>query len=114
MQLLCTSDSVAFIQSLRIALEGEDIDVHCSDMLLNPWGPLGPVGGAGGRIYVMKEEDWPRAVEILRELSTVDPGTAEQNAAASGAAASGASKWIVIVATILATAIVAVLLGSGG
>jgi hypothetical protein len=112
MQLLCTSDSVAFIQSLRIALEGEYIDVHCSDMLLNPWGPLGPVGSAGGRIYyVMKEEDWSRAVEILRELSTVDAGTAEQNAAAPGAAASGASKWIMIV--VIATVIGAVLLGSG-
>lgn len=112
MQLLCTSDSVAFIQSLRIALEGEDIAIHCSDMLLNPWGPLGPVGGAGGRIYVMNEEDWARAVEILRDLSTVDGRTAEPASNGTALDANATSKWIAILAAIVATVIVAVLLGS--
>lgn len=69
MKLLCASNSVAFAQSLRIALEGEGIECFCSEPDLALASIAGPVGGGAGRIYVLHEDDWARAVEILEELS---------------------------------------------
>lgn len=106
MRLLCTSDSIAFIQSLRIALEGENIAVHCSDPLLNPVGLLGPIAGAGGRIYVLQEDDWARAVEIYRELDK--SADTPQQAPATGTP----SRWIAIVVGVIATGVACALVAS--
>lgn len=107
MQLLCTSDSVAFILSLRIALEGEDIAIHCSDPLLNPVGALGPIAGAGGRIYVLDEKDWPRAVEIYRDLSNAQ-ASARPEASTGGLPVS--ARWIAVAAAVAAILAVGILM----
>lgn len=110
MQLLCTSDSVAFIQSLRIALEGEDIAIHCADMMLSPTGFLGPIAGSGGRIYVLNEDDWPRAVEIFRELSGAPATVPPEKTAVPSAGRSSASMWIMLAAAVATVALVVLLL----
>ena len=69
MKLLCASNSIGFAQSLRIALEAEEIETFCSEPDLALASIAGPVAGGGGRVYVLHEEDWPRAVEILESLS---------------------------------------------
>ena len=69
MKLLCSSGSLAFIHSLRIALNGEEIETFCSDAETTSLSSVaGPIGSAG-RLYVLHEEDWERAVEIMKELS---------------------------------------------
>ena len=69
MQLLCSSSSLAFIHSLRIALEGEGIESYCSDAETTSMSSVaGPIGSSG-RVYVLHQKDWNRAVEIMRELS---------------------------------------------
>ncbi|RYG98045.1 MAG: DUF2007 domain-containing protein [Alphaproteobacteria bacterium] len=69
MKLLCSSGSLAFIHSLRIALDGEEIETFCSDAETTSLSSVaGPVGSAG-RLYVLHEEDWERSVEIMKELS---------------------------------------------
>ena len=69
MKLLCSSGSLAFIHSLRIALDGEEIETFCSDAETTSLSSVaGPIGSAG-RLYVIHEEDWERAVGILKELS---------------------------------------------
>ncbi|WP_433852316.1 putative signal transducing protein [Stenotrophomonas nitritireducens] len=69
MKLLCSSSSLAFIHSLRIALAGEDIETFCSDAETTSLSSIaGPIGSAG-RVYVLHERDWNRAVEIMKELS---------------------------------------------
>ena len=67
--MLCASNSVAFAQSLRIALDAEGIESYCSEPDLALASIAGPIGGGGGRVYVLHEEDWPRAVEVLQHLS---------------------------------------------
>jgi hypothetical protein len=76
MKLLCSSNSIAFAQSLRIALEAEDIETFCSNPDLALGSIAGPVAGGGGRVYVLHESDWPRAVEILEHLSPRSEPTA--------------------------------------
>ena len=69
MKLLCSSGSLAFIHSLRIALDGEEIETFCSDAETTSLSSVaGPVGSAG-RLYVLHENDWERAVEIMKELA---------------------------------------------
>lgn len=68
MKLLCASNSIAFAQSLRIALAAEDIETFCSDPDFALGSIAGQIAGGGGRVYVLHEGDWPRAVEILGEL----------------------------------------------
>lgn len=73
MKLLCSSSSLAFIHSLRIALEGEGIDTFCSDAETTTLSSIaGPIGSSG-RIYVLHEEDWARAVEMMKDLSGPTP-----------------------------------------
>lgn len=69
MKLLCASSSLAFIHSLRIALEGEDIETYCSDAETTTLSSIaGPIGSSG-RVYVLHEKDWERAVDIMKALS---------------------------------------------
>ena len=69
MKLLCSSSSLAFIHSLRIALTGEDIETFCSDAETTSLSSVaGPIGSSG-RLYVLHAKDWDRAVEIMNELA---------------------------------------------
>jgi hypothetical protein len=106
MKLLCASNSVAFAQSLRIALDAEGIDTYCSDPDLALASIAGPVAGGGGRVYVLHEDDWPRAVEILKSLSPsreVEPPRA------------GSTRrmptWLIIGLTALGTVLLVMMLG---
>jgi hypothetical protein len=47
MKLLCASNSVAFAQSLRIALDAEGIETYCSEPDLALASIAGPVAGGG-------------------------------------------------------------------
>jgi len=107
MKLLCSSGSLAFIHSLRIALEGEGIETFCSDAETTSLSSIaGPIGSSG-RLYVLHEDDWNRAVDIMRELSGP---TKERTAAASGKAPLPA--WLVVgVSALLAAALGAMLIG---
>ena len=78
MKLLSSSNSLAFVHSLRIALDGEGIETYCTDADTALSSIAGPMTGSAARIYVLHEEDWARAVEIMRELS----GPAKTTAAA--------------------------------
>jgi hypothetical protein len=69
MKLLSSSNSLAFVHSLRIALDGEGIETYCTDADTALSSIAGPMTGSAARIYVLHEEDWERAVEIMRELS---------------------------------------------
>lgn len=69
MKLLSSSNSLAFVHSLRIALDGEGIETYCTDADTALSSIAGPMTGSAARIYVLHEEDWARAVEIMRELS---------------------------------------------
>lgn len=69
MKLLSSSNSLAFVHSLRIALDGEGIETYCTDADTTLSSIAGPMTGSAARIYVLHEEDWARAVEIIRELS---------------------------------------------
>jgi len=107
MKLLCSSNSIAFAQSLRIALEGEDIETFCSDPDLALASIAGPVAGGGGRVYVLHDSDWARAVEILEQLSprsepTTRPAEAKLRTPA----------WVVVSLVALGTALLVLLLGA--
>ena len=107
MKLLCTSSSLAFIHSLRIALEGEDIENYCSDAETTSLSSIvGPVGSSG-RVYVLHEEDWNRAVEIMRELS----GPAKERVP-TAAVNSRFPTWLVIGVSALLVAVIAGMLSS--
>jgi len=107
MKLLCSSSSLAFIHSLRIALEGEGIDTFCSDAETTSLSSIaGPIGSAG-RVYVLHEEDWNRAVDIMRELS----GPARERIAAAPNKAP-LPVWLVVgVSALLAAALGSMLVG---
>jgi len=60
---------MAFIHSLRIALEGEGIENYMSDADRVFMGiSAGPTVGSSARLYVLKEDDWEKAVALLRML----------------------------------------------
>jgi hypothetical protein len=106
MKLLCASNSEAFAQSLRIALDAEGIDAYCSEPDLALASIAGPIAGGGGRVYVLHEDDWPRAVEILRGLSPpreVAPPRAEPKRRMP--------TWMIIGFTALGTILLVALLG---
>ena len=107
MKLLCSSNSVAFAQSLRIALEGEDIEAFCSEPDLALASIAGPVAGGGGRVYVLHDSDWARAVEILEQLSPrfeSIPRPAE--------AKRRTPTWVVVTLAALMTALLVFLVGA--
>lgn len=107
MKLLCASNSVAFAQSLRIALDAEGIDAYCSEPDLALASIAGPIAGGGGRVYVLHEEDWPRAVEVLQGLSP-------PREAASPRAASKhrMPMWLIIGLSALGTVLLVAVLGA--
>ncbi|WP_457098188.1 putative signal transducing protein [Lysobacter sp. P5_B9] len=69
MKLLCSSTSISFVHSLRIALEGEGIETFCSDSDRVFSGFAGPMLGSASRLYVLHEEDWQRATELLDTMA---------------------------------------------
>ncbi|WP_242110530.1 putative signal transducing protein [Luteimonas aquatica] len=69
MKLLYAATSLSFAQSLRIALDQEEIEYYCSDADASVAGIAGPMGGSPARFYVLHEQDWDRAVDILRALA---------------------------------------------
>ena len=107
MKLLCSSSSLSFIHSLRIALAGEDIETFCSDAETTSLSSIaGPIGSAG-RVYVLHEEDWNRAVDIMRELS----GPTEERIAPAPRKAP-LPVWLVVgVSALLAAALGSMLIG---
>lgn len=108
MKLLCSSGSLAFSHSLRIALDGEGIETYCSDadnVFTNIAG--GSLAGSAARIYVLHEEDWERAVEIMNELA--GPTNARTERKSSGFRL---PTWVVVCATALVIAVLARLLAS--
>lgn len=68
MKLLCSSSSLVFIHSLRIALDGEGIETFCSDADSNLSSIAGPMTGSAARIYLLDEQDWDRAVAVMKQL----------------------------------------------
>jgi len=109
MKLLCASNSMAFSQSLRIALEAEDIETFCSDPDFALGSIAGQVAGGGGRVYVLHEADWARAVEILSDLS----GSSAPAAGPSVSTRAGPSipKWLLISIAALGTLVLAAAMG---
>jgi hypothetical protein len=78
MQLLCSSSSLAFVHSLRIALDGEGIQTYCSDADSRLSGIAGPMTGSAARLYVLNEDDWDLAVEVMESLAgPVEPRAEE-------------------------------------
>ncbi len=75
MKLLCASNSLAFVHSLRIALDGDGIETYCTDADSTLSSIAGPMTGIAARLYVLHEQDWTRAVDIMRELSGPAPAT---------------------------------------
>lgn len=68
MKLLCSSSSLAFVHSLRIALDGEGIETYCSDADSTLSSIAGPMTGSAARLYVLHENDWDLAVEVMEML----------------------------------------------
>ena len=101
MQLLCSSSSLAFVHSLRIALEGEGIESYCSDAETTSMSSIaGPIGSSG-RVYVLHEKDWDRAVEIMKELS----GPTKERI--TPVPAKALPVWLVVVASAVLVALLA-------
>ncbi len=69
MKLLCATNSLSFAYSLRVALDGEDIETFLSDADSSVSGVLTPMTGSVARVYVLHEKDWERALHIYRDLS---------------------------------------------
>jgi hypothetical protein len=68
MRLLYTSTSLAFSQHVRVTLDREDIEYYCSDADSSVAGIGGPMAGSQSRFYILHEQDWERAVELMREI----------------------------------------------
>ncbi len=107
MKLLRSSSSLTFVHSLRIALDGEGIDTFCSDADSNLSSIAGPMTGTAARIYVLDEEDWDRAVAVMKHL---DPsiGRAE---ATTGQVRGAWPQWVWIGLGLVVAIVVAGLLG---
>jgi hypothetical protein len=105
MKLLCSSSSLAFVHSLRIALEGEDIETYCSDADRVMAGIAGPLTSGAGRLYVLHDEDWERAVAVMHALS---PPQAPRSASVSSG---GLPKWLFVAFGALAVIVLAGLIG---
>ena len=106
MQLLCSSSSLAFLHSLRIALDSEDIETYLSDAETTSLSSIaGPIGSSG-RLYVLHQEDWQRAVDVMKDLSTP-----AKDQATPVSKKSPLPVWFVIGASALLVAAVAGMLG---
>ena len=73
MKLLYTSTDHAFTIQAQLALDEANIPFFCSDADSSLAG-IGAAVGSKSRIYVLKEDDWSRAVELLQELSNTSNG----------------------------------------
>lgn len=113
MRLLCASNSLAFVHSLRIALDGEDIATYCTDADATLSSIAGPMTGIAARLYVLHEEDWGRAVEVMRALDgDANPDdtddTAVEDETPATAPVSAYPYWIWLVIGVAAAAALAV------
>jgi hypothetical protein len=106
MKLLCASNSIAFAQSLKIALEGDGIETFCSDPDFALGSIAGQVAGGGGRVYVLHEPDWERAIEILQQLSPPQEAIPRPMGQKRRV-----PRWMIMVLTALGTALLMLLLG---
>lgn len=106
MKLLCASSSLAFVHPLRIALEGEGIESYCSDADASLSSIAGPMTGTAARLYVLNEEDWDRAVEIMKELD----GPAQERAVVARKAP--LPVWLVVGISALLVAMLVATLGN--
>ena len=107
MKLLCASNNLAFVHTLRIALDGEGIGHHFSDADLTLSSIAGPMTGSAARLYVLNEDDWERAVELFREID----GPENPSTPASGPAAVPGRRWPRWL-IVLGSALIGVLLGA--
>jgi len=57
MKLLRASSSLTFVHSLRIALEGEDIETYCSDAETTSLSSIAGAIGSSNRVCVLHEKD---------------------------------------------------------
>jgi len=107
MKLLCASSSMAFIHSLRIALEGEGIENYMSDEDRVFMGiSAGPTVGSSARLYVLHEDDWEMAVALLRML---DGSNEKQAMAPPSGKSRSMPKWLVgTIAAIVGAAVLAI------
>lgn len=68
MKLLCSSSDLGFMFSLEVALNAEGIETYTSDADRVMAGIAGPMGSAG-RIYILDEADWDKAVGVMNNLA---------------------------------------------
>jgi hypothetical protein len=108
MQLLCASSSIAFIHSLRIALDGEGIRNYMSDADRVFIGiSAGPTVGGSARLYVLDEADWDKAVALMRML---DGSNDKQTVAPTLVKSRPLPKWLVgVIAAVVGASLLAVL-----
>lgn len=108
MKLLCASNNLAFVHSLRIALDGEGIEHYFSDADTVMSGIAGPMTGSAGRLYILHDEDWARAVELFQMLDGPAPPPSE-----SARPTKPPSVWWVLgIAALMAATLAGVLGGS--
>jgi hypothetical protein len=107
MKLLCSSSSLTFVHSLRIALDGEGIGTFCSDADSNLSSIAGPMTGTAARIYLLDEEDWDRAVAVMKRL---DPSIGRTQTKA-GHVRGAWPQWVWIGLGLIAAIVVAGILG---
>ena len=107
MKLLCASTSIGFIQSLRIALEGEGIECFCSDSDRVFSSVAGPMLGSAARLYVLHEADWPEAVRLLGELAPPAPSKPGHTGPERTL-----PRWLSLMLVATAAAVIAAVLGS--
>lgn len=108
MRLLCASSSIAFIHSLRIALDGEGIENYLSDgdrVFIGISG--GPTVGSSARLYVLNEADWDKAIALMRML---DGSTDKQAIVPAIVKSRPLPKWLVgLIAAVVGASLLAVL-----
>ncbi|MGL6289733.1 MAG: hypothetical protein ACRC2H_03490 [Silanimonas sp.] len=103
MKLLCASNNLAFVHGLRIALDGEGIEHHFSDADTTMSSIAGPMTGSAARLYVINDADWPRAVELFRELDA--PAAPEAAGRDDPPPSQPWPKWAVVGASAVAFAV---------
>ncbi len=99
---------MAFIHTLRIALDGEGIESYLSDADRLFIGiSAGPTVGSSARLYVLNEADWDQAVALMRML---DESSDERIIAPLPANSRPPLKWLIgVFAAIVGASLLAVL-----
>ena len=67
MKLLCSVSNLGYLVSLKIALDAEGIETYVSDADRVMGGIAGPMGTVG-RLYLIDEDDFEAAHEVVRSL----------------------------------------------